>query len=370
MSYSDSMEKRGNSHISENSYAELHLHLGGAITPRMLWHTHQTENGILEAGAKAKIVPINSHLKDGTTVTFKTYEQFQRFFYKNKRNLSEYLDMHHVVEPLQKKSKLAYYASRLMRAAYEFENLSYIEIRHTPWGRTDKTKTDEERVEEMREIVNILHDTFQQQKQNYPITVKQILCLHSQYESDINQAIFNLCKEMTKDGKVCGLDIAGGENEYSPGFIRQMINYFEEAHEIEGLSTTAHMFETRDTPEAMFDLLPFLNRIGHGIMIPLKYKKRLPELAERGICLEICPTTYFQCSTFKNYYDKGFREMFKTCDDEGVDIVIGTDNAGMHGVRLQAEFENLLIHEVITHQQLHNYRRNAFKHAFDLELTR
>jgi len=370
MSYGGSMERLGNSPVSKNSYAELHLHLGGAITPRMLWHTHQAENGVLTAASKFKIVPINGHLKDGTPITFKTYEQFQRFFYKNKKNLNDYLEMHHVVEPLQRKNKLAYYASRMMRAAFEFENLSYIEIRHTPWGRTDKTKSFEERVQEMREIVTILHDTFKEQKLNYPITVKQILCLHSQYTPEINQAIFDLCKEMSKEGKVCGLDIAGGETKYSPVFIKQMIKYFEEAHEIEGLFTTAHIFETRNTPEAMFDLLPFLNRIGHGIMIPLRYKKRLSELAERGICLEICPTTYIQCSTFKNYYDKGFREIFKACDDEGVDIVIGTDNGGMHGVRLQAEFENLLIHEVISHKQFHQYRLNAFKHAFTPRFNR
>lgn len=347
-----------------NKYAELHLHLGGAITPRMLWHTHQSEHGVLNNKSQSKIIPMDSHLKDGSSISFKTYEQFQRFFYRNKKNLNHYLEMHHVVEPLQRKDKLAYYASRLMRAAFEFENLSYIEVRHTPWGRTDKTKEFADRVDEMREIVNILHDTFQEQKQVYPIEVKQILCLHAQYSPEVNQAIFNLCMDMAKEGKVCGLDVAGGESKYSPQFTKQLIKYYEEAYNTDGINTTAHIFETKDTPQAMFDLIPFLNRIGHGIMIPLRFKKRLHELATRGICLEICPTTYLQCRTFKSYYDKGFREIFQACDNEGVDIVIGTDNGGMHGVRLQAEFENLLIHEVISHKQLHQYRINAFKHAF------
>ena len=39
------------------------------------------------------------------------------------------------------------------------------------------------------------------------------------------------------------------------------------------------------TPE----LLPYLNRIGHGIQIPLRFPELLDDVAKREQCLEVCP---------------------------------------------------------------------------------
>jgi len=137
------------------------------------------------------------------------------------------------------------------------------------------------------------------------------------------------------------------------------------------MSNTAHIFETSNTPKKMIELIPYLDRIGHGIFLPLKFPQHLKKLMPsksnpNGIPLEICPTTYFKCRTFKDYSDKNFKKIFSTCEEYGVDIIIGTDNGGLHGVRLQAEFENLLLNETVKFNKLNDFRKNAFKHAFDL----
>jgi adenosine deaminase len=101
-------------------FAELHLHLGGAILPHILYVRLQRERHPL--------------LK-----RFRTAEQFERFFTKRRRDLADYLKMHELVERIQQPADptLYYFVTRLVRGAFLFENLAYMELRHTPYLRTD-----------------------------------------------------------------------------------------------------------------------------------------------------------------------------------------------------------------------------------------
>ncbi len=130
------MEKKDTFYFSKTPYAELHLHFGGAISPRMIWH-------------KVTVDDRSTELTD----RFEDFFAFQSFFDQKRGSLDEYLEMHKLVEPLQTLGLLEYFIHRLMRGAYEFENLSYIEIRHCPYGRTDKSKDEKTRIAEMRIIV-------------------------------------------------------------------------------------------------------------------------------------------------------------------------------------------------------------------------
>jgi len=88
----------------------------------------------------------------------------------------------------------------------------------------------------------------------------------------------------------------------------------------------------------------------------------LPEVAARGQCLEVCPTTYLKTGTLSDL--TALRTVFERCETAGVDIVICTDNAGLHNVRLPWEFENLLTQDVIDFGQLAACQDAAFRHAF------
>jgi adenosine deaminase len=127
-----------------------------------------------------------------------------------------------------------------------------------------------------------------------------------------------------------------------------------------GLKTTAHLYETEHGCHPQ--LLPYLDRIGHGIQIPLRHPELLPELAARGQCLEVCPTTYLKTGTLRDL--TALRTVFERCGAAGVDVVISTDNAGLHNVRLPWEYENLLVEDVIDFRQLLASQDAAFKHAF------
>ncbi|MCA2938908.1 MAG: adenosine deaminase [Microcystis sp. M113S1] len=316
-------------------YADLHRHLGGSVVPRILWrYFHRHERDL--------------------AAKFQEYQAFEEFYTRERNSLDEYLELHTLVESVQTAQTLPYFIYRLIRGAYIFENLAYLELRYTPYYRTDEHLNQTERIEQMRSIVEIVGQASKMSE--YPIITSQILCMHSRLPSEVNKAIVDLALEMRE--YVCAIDIAGGDSHYQTR-LEEFAGLYSYARE-EGLNTTGHLYETKDG--CYPQLLPYLQRIGHGIQIPLQYPELLPEVARRHQCLEVCPTTYLKTGTLKSLSQ--LKIVFDRCFEAGVDIAICTDNAGLHNVRLPFEYENLLTLDVIDFRQLQACQDAAFRHAF------
>lgn len=316
-------------------HAELHRHLGGSVVPRVLWRYFQRHN---------------QELAD----RFPQYPSFEEFYTRPRNSLDEYLELHTLVEHCQTIETLPYFIYRLIRGAYTFENLAYLELRYTPYLRTSEDLPQSQRIELMTEIVKVVGKVSQQNQ--YPIITSQILCMHSRLPYEVNLAILDLAVQMPD--YVCGIDLAGGDT-YVGERLQEFVGLFEKARSL-GVKTTGHLYET--TNGSYPELLPYLMRIGHGIQIPLKYPELLKEVAERGQCLEVCPTTYTKTGTLKDL--RQLQLVFDCCFDAGVDIAICTDNAGLHNVRLPFEYENLLTLDIIDFRQLQACQQAAFRHAF------
>lgn len=316
-------------------YADLHRHLGGSVVPRVLWRYFQRH-------------------EEDLAERFPEYPEFEEFYTRERTSLDEYLELHTLVESVQTAKTLPYFIYRLIRGAYIFENLAYLELRYTPYYRTDEHLSQSERIEQMRSIVEIVG--LASRVTEYPIITGQILCMHSRLPYEVNKAIVDLAVEM--GDYVQAIDIAGGDSHYATR-LDEFIGLYRHALD-RGLKTTGHLYETRDGcyPE----LLPYLQRIGHGIQIPLHYPELLPELANRKQCLEVCPTTYLKTGTLESLTQ--LKTVFDRCFEAGVDIAICTDNAGLHNVRLPFEYENLLTLDVIGFDQLQACQDAAFRHAF------
>ena len=316
-------------------YADLHRHLGGSVVPRILWrYFHRHERDLADK--------------------FPEYPAFEEFYTRKRNSLDEYLELHTLVESVQTAQTLPYFIYRLIRGAYIFENLAYLELRYTPYYRTDEHLNQTERIEQMRSIVEIVGQASKMSE--YPIITSQILCMHSRLPYEVNKAIVDLALEMRE--YVCAIDIAGGDSHYQTR-LEEFAGLYSYARE-NGLNTTGHLYETKDG--CYPQLLPYLQRIGHGIQIPLQYPELLPEVARRHQCLEVCPTTYLKTGTLKSLSQ--LKIVFDRCFEAGVDIAICTDNAGLHNVRLPFEYENLLTLDVIDFRQLQACQDAAFRHAF------
>lgn len=271
-----------------------------------------------------------------------------------RNSLDEYLELHTLVERCQTLESLPYFIYRLIRGAYTFENLAYLELRYTPYLRTPENLPQSQRIDLMTEIVEVVGKSSKQS--GCPIITSQILCMHSRLPYEVNRAIVDLAAQ--RRDYVCAVDIAGGDSHVGER-LEEFVGLYERARSL-GLNTTGHLYET---PKGCYpQLLPYLMRIGHGIQIPLRYPELLKEVANRGQCLEICPTTYVKTGTLDNIGE--LEVVFDRCFDAGVDLAICTDNAGLHNVRLPFEYENLLTLDVIDFRQLQACQEAAFRHAF------
>lgn len=316
-------------------YAELHRHLGGSVVPRVLWRYFHRSN--VELAQR-----------------FPEYAQFEDFYTRPRNSLSEYLELHTLVEGVQTAGTLPYFIYRLIRGAYIFENLAYLELRYTPYLRTPEHLSQNERIDAMANIVEVvgrasrLHD--------YPLITSQILCMHSRLPYEVNRAIVDLAAQHRE--YVCAIDLAGGDAHYGER-LDEYIELYAYARKL-GLNTTGHLYETE--AGCYPELIPYLMRIGHGIQIPLRHPYLLKQLADHGQCLEVCPTTYLKTGTLDDITQ--LKVVFDLCFDAGVDIAICTDNAGLHNVRLPFEYENLLTHDIIGFKELQACQDAAFRHAF------
>jgi len=316
-------------------YAELHRHLGGSVVPRIFWrYLVRNEHPLAER--------------------YPEYEAFEEYVTRPRASLSKYLEMHTLVEQVQSLENLPYFVSKLVRGAYVFESIGYLELRHTPYLRTDPALSEPDRIAQMREVVEVIGVSAR--VPDYPLVLRQILCMHSRLPYQTNRAMVDLAASLPE--YVCGVDLAGPDILYQAR-ISEFVDLYQYARSL-GLRTTGHVFETANGCHS--ELLPYLDRIGHGIQIPLHHPELLPLLAERDQCLEICPTTYLKTGSLQSLSD--LRLVFERCRAAGVAVTINTDNAGLHNVRLPWEYENLLTQDVIDFGQLRVCQDAAFRYAF------
>jgi adenosine deaminase len=165
--------------------------------------------------------------------------------------------------------------------------------------------------------------------------------------------------------EVTAVDLAG---PYQPGgpTIAEWEELYAEAR-ARGLRTTAHMGES-DRDDVHPVLFPHLDRIGHGVQIALYHPHLLPDLAMRGICLEICPTTYLRTNTLHDLSE--LRVVFDRCEAAGVPISVATDNPALHGEagRIVGQYEALVRADVIHFNDILRYAAIGYRYAFGTEL--
>ncbi len=330
-------------------YADLHRHVGGSVHPKVLY-------GYLSSGgADVGVTPTERDIIHELLKRFPTYAALKEHFAHRKPTLDDYLELHKLVEPLQTPASMSYFLYRVVRGARVFEQTSMMELRFSPYFRTDPALDQKDRITAMAAVVEAI--AAGAKVPEYAVDVRLVLCLHTMLPDEVNEATLALA--LTRRDLVRGLDIAGPEAPLGER-LDHFVNLYKKAAD-HHLPATAHLGET--SPAYVHpDLFPYLRRIGHGVQIPLHLPHLLPEIRQRGICFELCPSTYIQTGTFADFAP--VREVTKRLDAEGIDYCFCTDNPAFNGRYLQAEHEVALENELINFSGLVRCQRNAFKHAF------
>lgn len=99
-------------------------------------------------------------------------------------------------------------------------------------------------------------------------------------------------------------------------------------------------------------------RIGHGVRC-LDDPTLVGELAQKGIILEICPTSNLQTNAVQDIY-RVIEELYK----RGVKITINTDNNTVSNTNIVEEYKNVLENTNLNIEDLIKMNINALSGAF------
>lgn len=291
---------------------DLHLHLDGSFRTETLYRLAR-ERGITLPGG--------------------TLEGYRKFLYdcSGAESVNEYLKMFDgPTQVLQDADSLSVITEELIcdLAGY---GVRYAEIRFAPQLHTAGHLSQSDAVEA------VLKGRASGLKKNPGIHVNLITCMMcvgpETANWDANMETVEVCRRYFSDDGVVALDLAGAEG------IVPLANFaplFEKAREY-GLNLTCHAGDSQDW-RTVRDAIGFgVSRIGHGHHI-YENPELVRKAAEKGIFLEICPTSNVQCRTRESYAMHPAKNLLQM----GIPVTINTDNMAMARVTLDDEYDHCL----------------------------
>ena len=158
-----------------------------------------------------------------------------------------------------------------------------------------------------------------------------------------------------KDGGVVAIDLAGTEAIYPTENYREL---FARAKE-EGIPFTIHAGEATG-PESVRAAIEFgAVRIGHGVSSE-EDESLLNLLKEKGITLEMCPTSNRQMHALTSMYSYPFMNFLMN----GIKVTLNSDDMGIEGTNLAKEFRYMEIMYGLSAEQEKTVLSNAVDAAF------
>jgi adenosine deaminase len=275
--------------------AELHCHLGGAVTPAIMW-------GIAHA--------------QGIRLPTKDYWEFRDMITISPRSRSfdGYLQLFHWTELIQS-SPIAVERAvyEVIGGAYRKNNVTTMELRFNPMKRNRGGEQD------LDHIIAAAVRGMDRATLEYPVKPGLIFCLDRAFPYELNEI---LCEKAIawRDRGVVGIDIAGPES--ATFRIADYRSLYRRARQF-GLGLTIHTGEAGPIEEiarAVELLEP--DRLGHGVKAAYD-PRAMAMIRERGIVLEVCPTSNLDTQVVSGWDE--FRWIFDTFRRNEVRFTINTD---------------------------------------------
>ncbi len=296
----------------KTALVELHCHLGGAVAPAIMW-------GI--AHSQGIRLPTKDYWEFRETITVSP---------RKGRSFDAYLELFHWTELIQS-SPLAVERSvyEVVGGAYRKNNITTIELRFNPMKRNRGGEQD------LDHIISAAIRGMDRAKLEYPVKPGLILCLDRAFSYELNEIIAE--KAVAYRGRgVVGLDIAGPES--SDFRVRDYRSLFDRCRRI-GLGITVHSGEAgpvEEIAEVIRHLEP--SRIGHGVKAAYD-PRTLAMIRERGIVLEICPTSNIHTRVVSGWDE--FRWMFDQFRRNEIRFTINTDGPELLRTYIRDELATL-----------------------------
>ena len=326
------MEYRRHGRRPGPNVAELHTHVGAAVDPAILFSIAHDQGIRLPTKDYWEFVAMVTAAPDRV----KTFE--------------EYLELFRWTELVQSSPDAIYASVRsIIAGGYRHTNIDLIELRYCPMKRNREGERDLDHI-----IVASAHG-MERALLEYPeVKAGLILCADRSLDPEANDNIVRKAIKYRNWG-VVGVDLAGPDVTTFGG-VRRLEAVFREAREA-GLGVTVHTGE-KGTREEMREVIEALRpqRIGHGIKAAGD-PWLLECLAERGIVLEICPTSNLSTGVVGSVEQFGY--IFDQFHQFGVYYCINTDGPEMLVTDIYRERELLRQAGVLTGAQIDRADRVA-----------
>src|SRR4249920_821647 len=278
--------------------AELHCHLGGAVTPAIMW-------GIAHS--------------QGIKLPTKDYWEFRDMITvspRRNRSFDGYLQLFHWTELIQS-SPLAVERSvyEVVGGAYRKNNVTTMELRFNPMKRNRGGEQD------LDHIIAAAVRGMDRAKLEYPIRPGLLFCLDRAFPFELNEIIVEKAIGW-RDRGVVGIDIAGPES--ATFRVADYRRLFRRARQYG------------------------LDRIGHGVKAAYD-PRAMSMIRDRGIVLEICPTSNLNTRVVSGWDE--FRWIFDKFRQHRVRFTINTDGPEMLKTYIRDELTTLGRLGILSHDE-------------------
>jgi adenosine deaminase len=303
-----------------NGLAELHTHLGGAVSSDILWSlAHQ----------------------QGIALPVKDYWDFDRLVTVSDPRGVPDLDaldaIYHWTELIQSSPRAVETSVHgAIGGAYRSQGITTLELRFNPMKRNRGGERD------LDHIILAATRGLDLARLEYPqVRAGLILMMDRTFTQHQNEVIVDKAISWMSRG-IVGVDIAGPRPNGARYDYTQVAPMVEHARGA-GLGVTIHVGEEggdmgREELREVVDVLQ-PDRIGHGILAA-DDSSLMNAIAERGIVLEICPTSNLLTKALPD--EQAVHDTFRAFVDHGIAFTIATDGPEMMGTHLRDEFELLL----------------------------
>jgi adenosine deaminase len=310
---------------------DLHIHVGGAVAPHILWSiAHQQ-------GFK---LPVKSYFDFVELITSRPGKV---------GSLEDYLKiMHTWTEKIQSSpSAIERSVYEVIGKEYRGSRVSQIELRFNPMKRNLNSELD---------LDHIIHAALRGMDRavlEYGVKAGLIFCLAREFDHSLNSILVDKAIKYRSRG-VYGIDLAGTEKnamELRPEVVAQYEDLFDKARRA-GLKCTVHTGETKGTgAEGVMAVVERLkpHRIGHGIRAAYD-EEAMKLLRERDVVLELCPTSNLHTKAVEGLDE--LRHIIKTFWDRRVKFTINTDGPYLLETDMRREIELVERNAILTPEQV------------------
>lgn len=303
---------------------DLHLHLDGSLSP-----------AVVKELAGLQGISLPQDLESALTVP------------TDCRSLNDYLRCFELPVALLQREEALTLAVQELTARLADQGLLYAELRFAPSQHTREGLT------QARAVEAAIAGLPKQSGEGWSFSAQLILCCMRGGDPAANRETVETAARYLGQG-VCALDLAGAEALYP---TRDSQELFRLARDL-GVPFTLHAGEAAG-PESIRQALELgPRRIGHGVRAG-EDPQLVELLAQRGIPLELCPTSNLQTRAVPDLDHFPVKEYLR----RGVAATVNTDNMTVSHTTLDQEFRLLTAHG-LTRQERNTLLRNSAQAAF------